>query len=131
MSGGVCDRQGHAHMVHEKLNPRLQMNKKNYKMVLDKIESCPAEWDQTNWHCGTQHCFAGWAQILSGRDADVTTARRDARIFLGMSGDEADYFFGGSRTIADFRAGYDRAGYDCDGYDCDGLDKNNKPQVNL
>ena len=107
------------------------MNKENYAKVLAQIEVHPETWKQDSWHCGTQHCFAGHAQILSGRPADDKTARRDARIFLDLSRVEADYFFQAYRTLKDFRdgynrAGYDRAGYDRDGYDSDGLDKHNK-----
>lgn len=104
------------------------MNKENYKKVLDLIEANPECWKQTSWHCRTQHCFAGHAQILSGKMANDDTVRRDARIFLDLSKPEADYFFAGERTLEDFRAGYDRAGYKSAGYDRDQLDKNNHPK---
>jgi hypothetical protein len=103
------------------------MNKTNYKKVLDTIEANPACWRQDAWHCDSSHCFAGWAQILSGKRADSYTTRRDARIFLDLSAVDADYFFAAHRTLEDFRAGYDRDGYDCygyrDGYDCYGYNR--------
>jgi hypothetical protein len=124
----------------------IELNRANYEAVLNKIESCPAEWNQRSWHCGTTHCFAGWAQVLSGRPASDATVRRDARQFLGLTSQQSDYLFSAYRKLADFReflvsefdaAGYDRDGYDCagynragynrDGYDRDGLDANNQP----
>ena len=110
------------------------MNVKNFKLVLDKIKSDPEHWQQSDWHCGTKHCFAGWAQILSGKPANNDTVRHDARIFLDLDSVTADYCFAYDATIKrlesvlDGRDGYDRAGYDRDGYDRDGLDKNNKPK---
>jgi len=119
------------------------MNIENFKLVLAKIESDPNCWDQRKWHCGTKHCFAGWAQILSGKKPDHHVVRKDARIFLGLGKDEADYLFDPERTLIDFknamevdldgyhldgynRFGYNRDGYDRDGYDRDGLDIDNK-----
>jgi len=116
------------------------MNRENYKLVLDKITSCPEEWDQKDWHCGATHCFAGTAQILSGKPADNLSARGDARIFLDLSMEEARYLFHTERTLADFNEYYhnghypyeyddrNRNGYDLDDYDLDGLDKHNKPR---
>lgn len=127
------------------------MNKENFELVLKTITENPACWDQTMWHCGTAHCFAGWAQILSGNVASPSTVRKVARIFLDLGQIEADYLFAPSRTLSDFnaflieghaktgydsdgynragydsdgynRAGYNRAGYDSDGYDCDEYD---------
>ena len=123
----------------------IELNRENLKLVLDHIKADPDTWDQTNWHseCGTKHCFAGWAQILSGKPLSLGTVRRDARIFLGLAKPEADYLFAGSRTLEDFEmvltkglyahagynhdgydhAGYDRVGFNRDGYDRDGYDR--------
>jgi hypothetical protein len=114
------------------------MNRENYRKVLDQIEAHPETWNQSFWHCGTTHCFAGWAQILSGKPADDGTVRRDARIYLDLSLIEADYLFAPQRTLDDLRDGYNRdgynragldrdgynrAGYNRDGYNRDGLDR--------
>ena len=109
------------------------MNKQNYQRVLDQIEQHPDTWDQSQWHCGSTHCFAGWAQLLSGKTSNDKTTRRDARIYLDMSFCEADYFFSPHRTISELRTGYDGDGCDGDGYDRygydrDGLDEHNRPQ---
>ena len=67
------------------------MNKEHYKQVLDKITACPEQWEQISWHCETTHCFAGWAQILSGKQPISGTARRDARMYLNIDKEQADY----------------------------------------
>lgn len=108
------------------------MNTINYQKVLDQITQHPETWDQYTWHCGTTHCFAGWAQILSGQPACETTVRRDARIYLDLNLTEANYLFSRHRTLTDLTnalAGYDRDGYNRDGYDCDGLDRKNRPLI--
>jgi len=103
------------------------MNIENFKLVLAKIESDPNCWDQSNWHCGTKHCFAGWAQILSGKEPNVHTVRTDAREFLDIDKPYADYLFDPDRTINDLKdiasGGYNCAGYDRDGYDRTGYDR--------
>ena len=131
------------------------MNVERYKLVLKHIEDNPENWDQTQWHCGTSHCFGGWAQILAGKPADSLTVRRDAREFLGLNAKEANYLFDQNRTLNDFRNeliygsdgfnlngyrrdgfdhdgysrnGYDRNGYDRAGYDDDGLDFHNRSE---
>ena len=86
------------------------MNRKNFKLVLDKIESDPSCWNQRVWHCRTQHCFAGWAQILSGNKPDNRTVEEDAMEFLGLSRGEAHYFFNSHRTLEDFRKFLERGG---------------------
>lgn len=32
----------------------------------------PARCDMMSWHCGTSHCLAGWAQVLSDREDQDT-----------------------------------------------------------
>jgi hypothetical protein len=124
------------------------MNKKNFKAVLDKIQADPSCWNQSSWHCGTSHCFAGHAQILAGKEADDTYVRQHARIFLELNIRQANFIFDSKRTIEDFkeflntegydadgfdgggwdRQGYNRAGFHIEGYDRDHLDRNLKPR---
>jgi len=108
-------------------------NLENIKLVLDKIENNPDCWVQKYWHCGASHCFAGWAQILSGNAPNNETVRRDARMFLGFNIREANYYFNGRRTLKELktalldfydRNGFDRNGYDRNGYDRNGFDRN-------
>ena len=83
------------------------MNKDNFKKVLDQIEQHPETWDQDIWHspCGTQHCFAGWAEILAGHEQslDHFTVQKHAIDYLAIHLDEADWLFDADRTLADFR----------------------------
>lgn len=106
----------------------IKFNKENYKLVLDKIISDPEHWNQRSYHCGTSHCFAGWAQIISGKAINIKTTRQDARIFLGLTKSEADFLFSSHRNLEDFKyflnSGYDLDGYDRDGYDRNGYDRN-------
>ena len=108
------------------------MNIERHNAIIAKIEANPQCWDQTTWHCGTAHCYAGHAQIESGVKPNVDTVRHDARIWLNLSRAEADYLFEGDRSLAELKAGpagYDSDGYNCAGYDADGLDINNKPKA--
>lgn len=115
------------------------MNREHYQQVLDQITAHPETWNQSLWHCGTTHCFAGWAQLLAGLPVNDMTVRRDARIFLDLSYHEANRLFAPDTSLDDFqsflrnpegydRAGYDLAGYDRDGYDRDNLDRKNQPR---
>ena len=69
------------------------MNLENFKLVLDHIEAFPESWCQDEWHCGTAHCFAGHAQILSGKLPDSGTVRADAMAFLEIDAEEAQWLF--------------------------------------
>jgi hypothetical protein len=112
-------------------------NLENIKEVLNFIEENPSCWVQKDWHCGSAHCFAGHAQIrLTGKE-DVSTVRRDARIFFGFTKREADYYFSASRTLDElrtalldfygkdgyYRDGYDRYDYNRDGYNREGYNR--------
>ncbi len=94
------------------------MNATNFNAVLDQIKAHPEKWGQNSYHCGTKHCFAGWAQILAGKyDPEVWRGRvctasmeeyealhDTAEEFLGISVNEACYLFSPDRTIEDFEA---------------------------
>jgi hypothetical protein len=72
---------------------------------------------------------------------DSNSAKRDAQEGMGLTEDEADYFFSGDRTrtelfgFANFllngevwfdRDGFDRDGFDRDGRDRDGFDRDGR-----
>lgn len=59
------------------------------------IESNPRHWDQTNYHCGTSHCFAGVVEMLADgldpqEEYDSTCTVERARLSLGL-----DYWVAG------------------------------------
>lgn len=85
------------------------MNIKNFEKVLKTIKKNPNQWRQATWHCGTQHCFAGWAQVLSGKKADSMTVAQDALSFLGISENQGDWLFDPARLITDFEEFLKRA----------------------
>lgn len=109
------------------------MNRINFKRVLDAIKADPDSWNQSVWHCGTVHCFAGHAQILAGHPVSPAKTRWQAIEFLEIDDYESDYLFNGRRTLEDFEhalakgcfdeSGYDREGYDASGFDREGLDR--------
>jgi len=87
------------------------MNKHNFKLVLDTIKANPESWDQTQWHCGTTHCFAGHAQILAGYTCTQSLAGdrqavikvvKDAEKFLGVTEKEGYWLFMSRRKMEDF-----------------------------
>lgn len=102
------------------------MNKENFELVLNKIKTDPDQWDQGRWHCGTVHCFTGWAQTLSTGKEDIGTIRTDVMVFLDISSKDFDYLSSLKRTLLDFQeylnldGRYDSGGYDIEGYDRDG-----------
>jgi len=108
------------------------MNEKNFKKILNKIKKYPENWNQKEWHCGTQHCIAGHAQLAMKRKENNGTAKLDAREYFELSKIEASFLFDARRKIEDFET-FLHTGNCCnmdefndDGYDTDGLDINNK-----
>ena len=75
------------------------MNKERLAKVMNQILENPETWDQTKWHCGSSHCFAGWAQVMSGKEEDDATAGKDAQEWLGIDDDSALYLFDGGRDL--------------------------------
>jgi hypothetical protein len=93
----------------EERNARLQQ-------VLTHIEENPETWKQSDWHCGTSHCFAGFAQMFArgisldwefGRgdlgpyDAGghSVRAKTDGARWLGLNFRQAYRLFGGGNTL--------------------------------
>lgn len=76
------------------------MNKKNLARVMNQIIEHPETWDQSNWHCGTSHCFAGWAQVMSGKNPSDLSASDDAREWLGLGYYDSKWLFAASTATA-------------------------------
>ena len=53
--------------------------------VLAAIEANPEHHIQHQWHCGTRHCFAGFAQLLA-LEMPVTTATDPGIHYLTVDG---------------------------------------------
>jgi len=43
----------------------MAINVELLKKTLEAIKANPDHWEQETWHCGTSHCFAGFAELLS------------------------------------------------------------------
>ena len=123
------------------------MNKERLQAIIDRIEADAKVRLASPYFNETR--IATLAQTDSGCKLNISTARRDARIWLDLSNPQADYLFRNLRTLKEIkefvkrhgddydykfgedgydrygydRAGYDREGYDRDGYDYNGLDK--------
>jgi hypothetical protein len=110
-----------------------EFNLKLHNEIIETIEANPSCWKQNSWHCGTSHCYGGWAQIKSGKPANDGTVRRDARMALGLTLTEANYAFNGSNSLEtiknlpkylkEYRDGFDRDGFDRGGFDRGGFNR--------
>lgn len=71
--------------------------------TLDYIKAHPEEWDQTMWHCGTTHCFAGHIELsITGKSQPDGLLTWDiAEEALGINIAESVQLFGESNTLAD------------------------------
>jgi len=127
----------------------MTLNKRLLAAVVNQIITYPETHNQDEYHCGTSHCVAGWAQVL-GHGPMLkypTNIWDDAVGLLGLSQDDAHYLFSSQRRISEIRIraselitgdvydrdehGRDRHGYDLDEYDQygrdrDGLDRNGR-----
>jgi hypothetical protein len=99
--------------TQEERNERLQR-------VLDHIQHNPDQWKQSAWHCGTSHCFAGFAQLLArgigfavvfdrndmpiDEEGEAVSPKRDARNWLGLTGLEAERLFLSDNDLGDLQA---------------------------
>jgi hypothetical protein len=102
--------------------------------IFDRIDANPDFWHQEKWHCDTSHCLGGLAQLDAGLDEHASLARQQARVHLGFTRAEADYYFAPERTLEELKAALEplhAAGFDRDGFDDDGLNIKNKKREEL
>jgi hypothetical protein len=136
--------------MKSKSAPKMSPQERLLKEVVNQILEHPETWDQKCWHgcnsCGTTHCVGGWLQVKSGKPANNSTVRGDAKSALALTDYEAAWLFSGTRSLSDIyhfaehfscdgfnrsgydrtgydRAGFNRAGYDRDAYDCAGFNR--------
>jgi hypothetical protein len=82
-------------------------NQANLEATLAAIEANPGHWDQSTWHCGTSHCFAGFAEMLRlglspteecplmpqlppGDELGILVCFKDTRDWLGLTKEQWD-----------------------------------------
>lgn len=46
------------------------MNKPLLRKIIKQIQKEPRKLNMEEYHCGTSHCIAGWATVLTGRKKD-------------------------------------------------------------
>ena len=92
----------------------LKLNHKLLKQTMNQIIEHPETWEQDTWHCGTTHCFAGWAELIhyyGGQNLDpddyypnrgITSHR--AREALGIGKVVADELFHSDNNLHDLHA---------------------------
>jgi hypothetical protein len=74
-------------------------NIERHNQIIEQIEKHPETWDQSEWHCVTTHCYAGWAQIFSGKEPDSGTVIHDAKEWLGLTRRGVFIAFSGDNTL--------------------------------
>ena len=87
------------------------MNKVLLQLTLDTIKENPQHWDQTSWHCGTTHCFAGFAELIlknlsldtyvDGYEINGWEVNDYAIAKLGLTDDQAVQLFNPTNTLED------------------------------
>ena len=98
----------------------MAVNVELLQKTLDTIKANPDHWRQSTWHCGTSHCFAGFAELIakglpidihedelrsredffSPYDSDWNTSAHATEL-LDISDDDAELLFAGYNTLAD------------------------------
>jgi len=65
------------------LNSSIKLSATPSEEEMKIIKQIPIEKiNMSSWHCGTAHCLAGWAQVISGRPMRDSTAISDGRELL-------------------------------------------------
>jgi hypothetical protein len=89
------------------------------QQTLSYIETHPEEWQQGEWRCGTNACFAGHAALLAGArwvhpdhqfddyvitpDAQEVFVADFAQQVLELNGDQASVLFDADNSMANLR----------------------------
>lgn len=97
------------------------------RAAINQILENPESWDQTEFHCGTSHCFGGWCQILSG-NAKSRNVLGELPELLGITQAEASWVCYGDRLITEIHGFVDclindKEYFDRDGFSRDGFDR--------
>lgn len=79
------------------------MNTELLLQIRDKILEEPENFDMDNWHCGTAHCIAGWAQLMATKSTSPCFTNEDASDALELSYGEAMRLFWDQNWPAEFR----------------------------
>tara|TARA_R110002126_G_scaffold155255_2_gene302292 strand:- start:3070 stop:3441 length:372 start_codon:yes stop_codon:yes gene_type:complete len=98
----------------------MTVNVELLQKTLDTIKANPQHWKQERWHCGTSHCFAGFAELINRglpidthedvlRDefdffsyyhSDWNTSMHATEL-LGLDDEDAAWLFAGYNSLED------------------------------
>lgn len=67
--------------------------------TMNQILKHPKTWRQSAWHCGSSHCFAGWAQILGGLPAMEAGIESAFEELVGLTEEESYQFWNISNSL--------------------------------
>ncbi len=93
----------------------MTINVELLQKTLDTIKANPQHWNQRYWHCGTSHCFAGFAELIANNlpieinNEQVGAFKLDRKLqlgtgeyaeeLLGISNHDGDTLFYGYNTL--------------------------------
>lgn len=61
----------------------MAVNVELLQKTLDTIKANPQHWNQVVWHCGTSHCFAGFAELID-KGLPIDTSKDELRDIPGF-----------------------------------------------
>lgn len=61
----------HDHLVVVKWPRDAEQRNRRLRAVLGRVKRNPGHHDQTMWHCGSRHCFAGFAELSACRQVSL------------------------------------------------------------
>jgi hypothetical protein len=98
-----------------------------FKTGFNKILANPECWNQSDWHCGSKHCFFGHLQLLAGGVETTDNIVNEVANYLQISTEDATWLSARSRTLPQIRRFgvtlSNKTDVDPDGYDPDGYDR--------
>ena len=93
----------------------MAVNIELLQKTLDTIKANPEHWNQEQWHCGTSHCFAGFAELIANNLSiemsceQVRALRLNGKLedricsyaekLLGITDDDSDVLFDPYNTL--------------------------------
>ena len=69
------------------------------KNISENVMSCPSNLKMDNWHCGTQHCIAGWATTLNPIAREIEKRYNTETAGFAVLPNYAQYFYSDNDTV--------------------------------
>jgi hypothetical protein len=71
------------------------------KEIAENVLSRPGSLKMDSWHCGTSHCLAGWACVLSPIGAEVESKESTEIAGAALLPNYAQFFFSSNEKVLD------------------------------